>query len=308
MLCRKPIAKGATSFGCGQCMPCRMNRRRLWTHRIMLESIVHEHCAFATLTYNNDNLPEGGTVVPSHLQLFMKRLRKRLDKRIRFFGVGEYGDDFERPHYHLALFGVHPVGEGTEPLPITHPQRFTRRATDVDRAWTDGNVHLGTLTFDSAQYLAGYVTKKMTSKNDGRLKGRYPEFARMSLRPGIGAPALVDVADALQCRAGWDFIQSTGDVPNVLRHGVRNMPLGRYMRERLRGLMNFEETGQPVEAGYKISVQNLQRLQAHLKDGEETWYGLPDYNLAKNREAEADTQRVRNMEAKAKIFSGVKKL
>ena len=49
--------KDAVPFGCGQCLPCRVNKRRLWTNRIMLESMCHDDNAFVTLTYNDDNIP-----------------------------------------------------------------------------------------------------------------------------------------------------------------------------------------------------------------------------------------------------------
>ena len=38
---------------------------------------------------------------------FMKRLRKRFKgKRIRFYMCGEYGEQFDRPHFHACIFGV----------------------------------------------------------------------------------------------------------------------------------------------------------------------------------------------------------
>lgn len=83
----------------------------------------------------------------------------------------------------------------------------------------------------SANYIAGYVTKKMTSVSDERLQGRRPEFARMSLKPGIGARALEAVALAMM-RSKLD--QSMVDVPTGLRHGAEVLRLGRYLRRKLR--------------------------------------------------------------------------
>lgn len=90
---------------------------------------------------------------------------------------------------------------------------------------------LGTLEERSAQYIAGYVVKKMTRPDDPRLLGRLPEFARMSLKPGIGAGAIPDVASALM---QYKLEASGRDVPNSLRHGSRLLPLGRYLMKRLR--------------------------------------------------------------------------
>ena len=117
MLCKNPYyVTWDQPVGCNQCMPCRYNRRRIWTFRILLESMVHSHNSFLTLTYDEKHLPEGGTLVPRDAQLFIKRLRNnfwdfhtrcRLPvPKLRYYLVGEYGDNTWRPHYHLALFGA----------------------------------------------------------------------------------------------------------------------------------------------------------------------------------------------------------
>lgn len=86
-------------------MPCRLNRRRLWTHRLLLEQLKHGDSCFLTLTYDEKHLPEGGSLVPKHAQDFLKRLRSKTNLKLRYYLVGEYGEDTERPHYHVALFG-----------------------------------------------------------------------------------------------------------------------------------------------------------------------------------------------------------
>lgn len=231
-------------------MHCRFNRRRLWAHRMILEAVVHPTATFLTLTYNDENLPDAGSLVPRDVTLFLKRLRFALPGRtIRYFLVGEYGDESERPHYHAALYNV-----GYEDYAA------------IQDAWPHGFVYLGDLTWDSASYIAGYVTKKMTSKNDERLQGRYPEFARMSLRPGIGALSVVQVAEALQNKHGWDEILRTGDVPVSLRHGRKDMPLGRYLRMKMREALEWEDTGAQdngMEA-FKKSAEMLTLYQNYL--------------------------------------------
>ena len=197
MLCKNPYMKDAQAFGCGQCLPCRVNKKRLWTNRIMLESMVHEGNAFVTLTYNNENIPENGTLVPDDLKKWQKRFRYHANIDVRFFSVGEYGDKTKRPHYHAAIFGFQGCASYNLKCPCTSCET-------VRASWDKGNILNGTLTQDSAAYISGYVTKKMTDRNPQEkyqnfldkgktelaeeykkrvidvLDGKHPEFARMS--------------------------------------------------------------------------------------------------------------------------------
>lgn len=213
----------------------------------MLEARLHEFSCFVTLTYADENLPSGASLSPRDAQLFLKRLRKRLGsaRPVRFYLVGEYGDLTQRPHYHLALFGVSELEHSL-----------------LLEAWGLGHVQVGTLTLESAQYIAGYVTKKMTAPGDPRLKGRYPEFARMSRRGGgIGLGAIPQIAEALNSRPGAAFISSTLDVPSSLTHGTKSYPLGRYLRRQLREEMGFDQVG-GQEAVAARQAQELRALCA----------------------------------------------
>lgn len=225
-------------------MPCRINKRRLWSHRIVLESLKHEESIFVTLTYSDDNLPSGNSLEPRALQLFLKRLRLRCSPhKIRYFSVGEYGDQTQRPHYHLAIFGL------------------GLWAADLIRdIWSLGHTLTGTLTLESANYIAGYVTKKMTKEDDIRLNGRHPEFARMSLKPGIGGGAIGEIGSFLLTEQGQKLIQSNGgDVPLFLQHGGRKLPLGRYLRNKLREFLQIENKG-PSSPYIQSQLAEMQAL------------------------------------------------
>lgn len=261
MKCAKPfIVTGGQVVPCGQCLTCRVNRRRIWTHRIMLESLSHSASSFVTLTYSDANLPmKPSSNLPSlsaeHVSSWLKRLRDRVKpQKLRFFAVGEYGDQTERPHYHVALFGLSNCHWGGS--------RYGRLYADCCRScdlvrdsWGLGNVYLGTLTQDSAQYVAGYVVKKMTGKDDIRLQGRDPEFCRMSRRPGIGANSTHDLANDL-LRVDFDDV----DVPVSISHGKKNLPLGRYLRGLLR-----ERIGRSKEAPEVVKTQRKEELRPLLE-------------------------------------------
>lgn len=226
MLCAKPFRQGVLEYGCGQCRSCRLNRRRVWTSRLMLERDLHEASSFLTLTYRKECLPHGGNLVPEHLQSFLKRLRARLDPvRIRFYGVGEYGDITVRPHYHVCVFGYFPVDH-------LAPPRVCQCA--VCSSWPYGHCDVGTVTEQSAAYVAGYVMNKLCHKEYIGVLGLVPEFSRMSLRPGIGGDAVLPLRDALVDGDGVIHPACDVDVPSVIRSGGKRYPLGRYLRSRLR--------------------------------------------------------------------------
>ncbi|AKI26923.1 replication protein VP4 [Gokushovirinae Fen672_31] len=180
---------------CGQCVGCRLEKSRQWAMRCMHEKKLHNNNCFITLTYDNDHLPPGGTLVKRDLQLFMKRLRKERGAGVRFYACGEYGDFNARPHYHAILFNcdffdrrLFSRGAGAK-----HPV-FT--SVGLSELWTAGLSVVGDVTFESAAYVARYVMKKITGSKaadhyavvdgDGVVTDRLPEFTVMSRRPGIG--------------------------------------------------------------------------------------------------------------------------
>lgn len=219
-------------FGCGQCLPCRINRSRLWAWRQFLESMLHEENGFVTLTYDEEHLPADRALVKRDLQLFLKRLRKAVDPiRVRYFAVGEYGEDSKRPHYHLTLFGmsrfsVHDSVDG----PITGEEV-------VKRCWPFGYSLLAEFNEATAQYVSRYVVKHLKDRKAGNVFP-IPEFATMSLRPGLGAGAMDIVAKALnETVQNWE----SGDVVSSLRIGRRSIPLGRYLIKNLRQRVGFTD-------------------------------------------------------------------
>lgn len=226
MMCIRPFkVRPGQEFGCGQCLPCRINRRRLWTCRIVLEAAVHgpRPSCFFTLTYAPEWLPRGGTLVPRHLEAFRYKMRYQVGA-FRYYFVGEYGEQRQRPHYHGLLFGLMPTVE------------------QLRACWSYGEIHVGSLSVDSAAYCAGYVTKKMTHKDDPRLKGRHPEFCRMSRKPGIGSEGLDGIIRWCYSSEGAKYIQKFHDVPNSVRFDGKIYPLGRYLLDRLRSEFGISGT------------------------------------------------------------------
>lgn len=223
----------------------------------MLEAQNHEHSFFSTFTYEVE--PCGQTLIKEHLSGTLHRLRDRarqVSKTVRFFGVGEYGDLSGRPHYHAAIFG----------LQRADSELITKSWEGLDGMGDSakpGLVDHRDLSLQFAQYIAGYVTKKLTKPSDPRLNGRAPEFSVMSRRPGIGMPSLVSIIETLNTSWGAAYIARHRDVPVAFSCGARVLPLGSYMRGKLRSFF-FGDHRQPREAKDFIRETEQDKITGHL--------------------------------------------
>lgn len=286
MLCKKPYKIKGNECACQKCMPCRFNTRRKKTTRILLEQQSHEKTSFVTLTYEDEFLPRLANGDPTlsirDYQLFLKSLRRRLPPRsLRYYLVGEYGETTQRPHYHAALFGI-----GRDQAEI------------VQASWGKGFTHVGDLEKESAQYIAGYVTKKMTSPFDPRLNGRYPEFARSSNRGGgMGINAIKDIGEHLSKL--WGEFGLPEDVPRELG----KLPLDRYCRSKLRIFTGVSDGKTPETV--------LQRMREE-KTGEDVHYAqqlsASDWQKYLKKKIETKRQKVLNYEYKLTLFNPKKGL
>lgn len=173
------------SIPCGQCIGCRLERSRQWAIRAVHESQLHDQNCFITLTYSDDHLPPGATLVKRDVQLFLKRLRKARGS-FRTLYCGEYGETTQRPHYHALLFGLD--FNDKQPLKRTGSDEMIYSSAQLDKVWGLGHCSVGALTFESAAYVARYVVKKITGDAaEAHYAGRLPEFMQPSLKPGIGS-------------------------------------------------------------------------------------------------------------------------
>lgn len=180
---------------CNKCMGCRLEKARQWAVRMNHEAKDWPQNCFITLTYSDEAVPRDFSVDLRHWQLFMKKLRKSLDYKIRFYACGEYGDLNLRPHYHAIIFNhdfsdkqLHSYNQKGDPI-------YT--SSSLANLWQNGLCTTQDVTFQSAGYVARYVTKKIggeaannhyyrRSPIDGQMYNVRPEFGVMSRRRGIG--------------------------------------------------------------------------------------------------------------------------
>ncbi len=179
---------------CGRCIGCRLERSRQWAVRIMHEASLHEQNCFLTLTYDDEHCPSDFSLNVDHFQRFMKRYRKRYGK-LRFFHCGEYGETYLRPHYHACIFG-HDFADKIQ-CNISNGMPLYASAS-LAELWPYGRSWIGSLTFESAAYVARYCLKKVTGdladshyqrviESTGEVVQVAPEYVTMSRRPGIAA-------------------------------------------------------------------------------------------------------------------------
>jgi len=113
---------------------------------------------FLTLTYNDENRPQG--LKHSDFASFMKRLRfYDSTPGVKFHIAGEYGEKSGREHFHILIYN----------------HRYDLE--QISRAWNKGFVYDGTLTPQSIKYVSGYVCKRGYNPDSGKR----PPYGRTSV-------------------------------------------------------------------------------------------------------------------------------
>lgn len=170
---------------CGQCIGCRLERSRQWAIRCVHEASLYKDNCFITLTFSDEHLPANRSLDVKLFQDFMKRLRFRCGSGIRFFHCGEYGEKFGRPHYHAIIFNFDFKDKYVWRKSTCGDTCY--RSPLLEELWQFGTSEIGSVTFESAAYVARYITKKVTGEiAEDHYRGRKPEYVTMSRRPGIG--------------------------------------------------------------------------------------------------------------------------
>lgn len=107
-MCDTPVKlKTGDVVPCGLCSDCLASHRNGWIRRLNAEANASVHSYFITLTYHDENLTFADSDTPvlnyRDVQLFFKKARKS-GQKFKYFGCGEYGEHYGRPHYHCLIF------------------------------------------------------------------------------------------------------------------------------------------------------------------------------------------------------------
>ena len=199
----------AQSVPCGQCIGCRIDYTKEWAIRCTHEAQMYDDNMFLTLTYDDEHLPADLNLDHEHFQKFIRAIRDKYNKYtkrdpetneitepgIRYYMCGEYGGRTGRPHYHAIIFNFR-----FPDLKHEGERRGHRvwSSADLEELWGRGMTEVGSVTFQSASYVARYIQKKLkgpeakrghpiVDHETGEIVGRRsPEYTKMSLKPGIG--------------------------------------------------------------------------------------------------------------------------
>ncbi len=205
----KKNAHTKMEVACGQCLGCRVDHRLMWSIRIIHESSMHvsDHGnSWATLTYREASsctdeqfnkahyVPKDYSLRPSHVSDFIRSLRRaNKDHKIRYFYCGEYGDENQRPHYHICIFN-HSFND--QYLWKDDEGLYTYTSESLQKHWPYGFTTVAELNLRTAAYTAGYALKKITGKKaddhylrcneHGEAFWLLPEYIRMSTGNALG--------------------------------------------------------------------------------------------------------------------------
>lgn len=274
MKCYKPISikkpKGLGSADritvpCGNCAACLSSKRESWTIRLFEESKNYLYSLFITLTYDDGHLvyAVSPTVVKRDIQLFFKRLRKKLSLPIRYYTVGEYGTKTQRPHYHIILFSEEEV-----------------TSNQLIEAWSDkqlnpiGNIVIGKCSIQSISYVCKYHV----------LKGKYPTgtappFTLMS--KGIGRSYIKKMTNYHRhkgMKTHYQYFEHKKALPRYFKEKIFNKIeltiIGEQSREMqskndIKAFIEFKanhpESSNPVKEFYKYLLNNNEAFERNFK-------------------------------------------
>lgn len=202
--------------------------------------------------------------------------------KTRLFFAPEYGSIGERPHYHGLVFGL----DGNDYK--NYSQRLTNKNPSVvasvlaelktaqddwailHRSWPFGFSTIGAVKEGGIRYVIKYCTKGIYHEPQKEEENNLVENIPWTVRsPGLGSTGLAAIASA-NTRNGivTGTLQLTKEVAipytyrdrisGVSKSGVRKLPLGRYLRDRLAEMLGISEANSLDKAiNHQISVRSF---------------------------------------------------
>lgn len=179
-------------LNCGKCYDCIKRRIQQWAFRLDMENKRSISALFVTLTYDTMTVPLTSklnmTLRKKDVQDFMKRLRyyhKNHDlvrselqlieqgkyqkrKPIKYYAVGEYGEQYGRPHYHIIIFNalqelIYLAWQITEEVAGRCREQIKEEYGNVKKIKI-GEIHIDNANKNTIFYTLKYMEKKQSPK------------------------------------------------------------------------------------------------------------------------------------------------
>lgn len=338
MLCKKMVQSKGVVHPCGQCTFCRINSKREWIARLLLEAACHPVNQFWTLTYEQESLPTilapqaangrepdvyeeksiGGDEGRQGLSSGQPRIpgpvsRAELDA-VKLQPGTLFKPDlarfFKRIRKNYGQFRYFAVGEYGERLgrPHYHVLAFGLALSpqSLRETWKMGHVHIGDVESASINYCVEYSLKSEKSQELIDLR-RIPEFSVMSTNPGIGAYALGEIRQAIFKSEPLP----TGEliIPDTFRVGGKEYPIPRYLRQILmnEGFSDARQSVRRYLSDKEVMHALLSRSKVardEFKKFEELWCDNWNefYYQQKPEDKQVTKQRLLNAESRQRLF------
>ena len=163
-------------------------RKHIWENNI--PDKVKQKLKFYNELYKQNGVTE------EDKKRYSKRKKELMEPyQVSYFMCGEYGKLNGRPHYHAIIYGYEP--KDMELWTVRNGERYYI-SEEIRKLWSVGYHVIGTVTFQSAAYVARYLMKKQYGDSalhyyaaidydTGEIMAtRVPEYAKMSLNPALG--------------------------------------------------------------------------------------------------------------------------
>lgn len=263
---------GGIEVPCGKCLNCRIQKRTEWNTRLLHELESWDNALFVTLTYDNEHLPDNKSLSKDDLQKFFKRLRKRLNKKIKYYASGEYGDINNRPHYHTLIFGV-----GYEDI------------ENIINSWNmcDWNSYrikngIGLVEADSINYVTGYISKKYSGEleyDTYTKSGRETPFSVMS--KGLGLSYLLKEIETIQER---QYVTIKGQRRSIPKY---------YVQKKKINIDKAKQVGidKEIKKVNKLTGKKLTRDELYMSQSADEIIYVEDKLRDKKKQHELNTKK-----------------
>lgn len=277
----------------------------MWTLRCLYELESWDSASFITLTYDDLHLPLNGSLKPSDLTKFFKRLRRNLEleygthtelddfgeekqipnHKIKYYACGEYGDIGERPHFHAIVYGLDNYSDTDRNILKKTWTNSEPWLFDKERGKDSG---MQEVTREDIQYVCGYVKKKLkgvAADKEYTQKSRIPPFSRIS--QGIGLAFFEKNKDRLLSN-GWTyynaqkvsipryFCEKAGVKKSELVNNQLNLNVEQIEKENNEIFKTFAKDMQRIGIDVNAEDRNLTMLAIRF----ERWYQDKNYQLS----------------------------